>query len=164
MIPHVDIAEMHYTACKFSDCADFCMREQWKRKTFQYFYTDPPIVNAAFSCEVFLKLLLHLDQIDFQKSHKLKQLFEMLPPEIMETVKYQTVQKCGHWKDLWNQDILSQVSNAFEKWRYIYEINWTKNRTIDFDISFLLAFRDALRIECEKRLQGNGKAQLEEVL
>ena len=152
MIPYVDIAEMYYTACKFSDCADFCMREQWKRKTFQYFYTDPAIVNAAFSCEVFLKLLLHLEQIDCQKSHKLKQLFEMLPPEIIETVKHQTIQKCRHWKDVWGLEILSQVSDAFEKWRYIYEIDLTKSGTIHFDISFLLAFRDALRVVCEKKL------------
>ena len=76
----------------------------------------------------------------------------MLPPEIMETVKYQTVQKCGHWKDLWNQDILSQVSDAFEKWRYFYEIDRTKSGTIHFDIGFLLAFRDALRVVCEKKL------------
>ena len=46
---HPDIAEMYYTACKFSDCADFCMREQEERETFQDFYTDPEIVNAAFS-------------------------------------------------------------------------------------------------------------------
>lgn len=156
MIPYVDIVEMYYTACKFSDCADFCMKEQEERETFQYFYTDPAIVNAAFSCEIFLKLLLHLEQIDCQKIHKLKQLFEKLPPEIMETVKCLTIQKCGYWKDVWGQDILSQVSNAFEKWRYIYEIDWTKNRTIDFDISFLLAFRDALRVVCEKKLRMKG--------
>ena len=152
MIPYVDIAEMYYTACKFSDCADFCMKEQEERETFQYFYTDPAIVNAAFSCEVFLKLLLHLDQIDCQKIHKLKQLFEMLPPEMMEIVKYQTTQKCGYWKDVWDQEILSQVSDAFEKWRYIYEIDRTKGGSIHFDIGFLLAFRDALRAVCEKKL------------
>lgn len=152
MIPYVDITEMYYTACKFSDCADFCMREQEERETFQYFYDDPAIVNAAFSCEVFLKLLLHLEQINCRKIHDLKQLFEMLPPEIMETVKHQTIQKCGHWKDLWGQEILSQVSDAFEKWRYFYEIDRTKSGSIRFDISFLFAFRDALRAVCEKKL------------
>lgn len=152
MIPYVDITEMYYTACKFSDCADFCMREQEERETFQYFYDDPAIVNAAFSCEVFLKLLLRLEQIDLRKSHNLKQLFEKLPPEIIETVKYQTIQKCGYWKDVWGQEILSQVSDAFEKWRYFYEIDRTKSGTIHFDIGFLLAFRDALRVVCEKKL------------
>lgn len=152
MISYVDISEMYYTACKFSDCTDFCMKEQEERETFQYFYTDPAIVNAAFSCEVFLKLLLHLDQIDCQKSHKLKQLFEMLPPEMMEIVKYQTTQKCGYWKDVWDQEILSQVSDAFEKWRYFYEIDRAKSGSIHFDIGFLLAFRDALRAVCEKKL------------
>ena len=152
MISYVDISEMYYTACKFSDCADFCMKEQEERETFQYFYDDPAIVNAAFSCEVFLKLLLRLEQIDCQKSHNLKQLFEKLPPEIMETVKYQTIQKYGSWKDLWGRDILSQVSDAFEKWRYFYEIDRTKSGTIHFDIGFLLAFRDALRVVCEKKL------------
>lgn len=152
MIHYVDIVEMYYTACKFSDCADFCMREQEERETFQYFYDDPAIVNAAFSCEVFLKLLLHLEQIDCQKSHRLKQLFEMLPPEIMETVKYQTIQKYGFWKDPWGQDILSQVSDAFEKCRYFYEIDRTKSGSIHFDIGFLLAFRDALKVVCEKKL------------
>lgn len=152
MIPYVDITEMYYTACKFSDCADFCIREQEEKETFQYLYDDPAIVNAAFSCEVFLKLLLRLEQIDCQKSHNLKQLFEKLPPEIMETVKYQTIQKYGSWKDLWGRDILSQVSDAFEKWRYFYEIDRTKSGSIRFDISFLLAFRDALRVICEKKL------------
>lgn len=152
MIPYVDITEMYYTACKFSDCADFCIREQEEKETFQYLYDDPAIVNAAFSCEVFLKLLLRLEQIDCQKSHNLKQLFEKLPPEIMETVKYQTIQKYGSWKDLWGRDILSQVSDAFEKWRYIYEIDRTKSGSIHFDIDFPLAFRDALRVVCEKKL------------
>lgn len=152
MISYVDISEMYYTACKFSDCADFCMKEQEEKETFQYLYDDPAIVNAAFSCEVFLKLLLRLEQIDCQKSHNLKQLFEKLPPEIMETVKYQTIQKYGSWKDLWGRDILSQVSDAFEKWRYFYEIDRTKSGSIHFDIGFLLAFRDALRVVCEKKL------------
>ena len=71
MIPYVDITEMYYTACKFSNCADFCIREQEEKETFQYLYDDPAIVNAAFSCEVFLKLLLRLEQIDCQKSHNL---------------------------------------------------------------------------------------------
>ena len=102
------------------------------------------IISDAFSYEVFLKLLLRLEQIDCQKSHNLKQLFEKLPPEIMETVKYQTIQKYGSWKDLWGRDILSQVSDAFEKWRYFYEIDRTKSGSIHFDISFLLAFRNAL--------------------
>ena len=152
MIPYVDIAEMYYTACKFSDCADFCMRELVEKETFQYLYDDPAIVNAAFSCEVFLKLLLHLEQIDCKKSHKLKQLFELLPPEMMKIVRYQTTQKCGYWKDVWDQEILSQVSDAFEKWRYFYEIDRAKSGSIHFDIGFLLAFRDALRAVCEKKL------------
>lgn len=76
----------------------------------------------------------------------------MLPPEIMETVKHQTIQKCEHWKDLWGQELLSQVSDAFEKWRYFYEIDRSKSGTIHFDIGFLLAFRDVLRVVCEKKL------------
>ena len=152
MTSHPDIAEMYYTACKFSDCADFCMREQWERKTFQYFYTDPAIVNAAFSCEVFLKLLLYLEQIDCKKIHNLKELFEKLPPEIMETVKHQTIQKCGHWKDIWGQEVLSQVSDAFVKWRYIYENDQRKSAAVRCDIGYLLAFKDALRVACEKKL------------
>lgn len=153
MTPHVDIVEMYFTACKFSDCADFCMRAQQEREIPPYFYTNPGIVNAAFSCEVFLKLLLHLEQINYKKEHKLKQLFEMLPPKIKEAIKYKTIEKCGHWNNAWRQEILSQISDAFIKWRYVYETDWTKNAAIHIDISYLFAFRDALRVMCEKELE-----------
>ena len=152
MTSHPDIAEMYYTACKFSDCADFCMREQHERTALRSFYTDPGIVNAAFSCEVFLKLLLHLEQMDCRKSHKLKQLFELLPLETKETIKRQTIHKCGYWNDIWGQEVLSQVSDAFVKWRYVYENDWSKSAVVRCDIGYLLAFKDALRVACEKKL------------
>ena len=153
MTPHVDIVEMYFTACKFSDCADFCMRVQQERETLSYFYTDPGIVNAAFSCEVFLKLLLYLEQINYKKEHRLKQLFEMLPPKIQEAVKHKTTEKCGYWNDVWGREILLQISDAFIKWRYIYETDWSKNAAIHIDISYLFAFRDALKVMCEKKLE-----------
>ena len=153
MTSHVDIVEMYFTACKFSDCADFCMRAQQERKTLSYFYVDPGIVNAAFSCEVFLKLLLHLEQINYKKEHGLKQLFEILPPKTKEAVKHKTAEKCGHWNDTWGREILPQISDAFIKWRYIYETDWSKNAAIHIDISYLLAFRDALRSICENELK-----------
>ena len=59
----IDEVEMFRVGCGFSDCANFCLAEQDK----QLLYIPPAVVNAAFACEVFLKLLLHFSQITLEK-------------------------------------------------------------------------------------------------
>lgn len=144
--------EMYYTACKFSDCAEFCMKAQQEKRNVPYLYTDTFIVNSAFSCEVFLKLLLRLEGIDYKKSHKLKDLFEKLPEEIQADIKSRTKEKCGYWLNVWGKEVLTQISNVFEKVRYIYENEWNKSSSIQIDMGYLGAFRESLKEECEKRL------------
>lgn len=152
MSPKVDVVGMYETACKFSDCSDFCMREQEKDGRL-YLYTAPIVVNAAFACEIYLKLLLYLEKIGYKKEHELKELFDKLPPEIKETIEKMTVQRCGYWKNQFGMEVLSVLSNAFVEIRYIYERDWDEKGSLHLDTGYLSAFRDALRELCGNRLQ-----------
>ena len=153
MNSNIDEFEMFRVGCGFSDCANFCLAEQEKQKPQLLLYTTPAIVNAAFACEVFLKLLLHFSQIKLEKIHYLNDLFENLPVDIKQEVKERTINKYGKWKNIWNQEYISQISKAFMEWRYIYEHDWSKSSVKEIEIGFLLAFRDSLQEICSKRME-----------
>ena len=65
----MDAFEMFRTGCKFSDCADLCLKGQDRAPESNLAYITPAIVNASFSCEVFLKLLLQHEGKDIHKIH-----------------------------------------------------------------------------------------------
>lgn len=87
----------------------------------------PYIVNKAFACELFLKLIIKYENFeDDIRCHHLKKLFEKSKIEkafkqyISDTVKTTsdyTYTLTRMYKDL------ESISNAFVEWRYIYELN-----------------------------------------
>ena len=73
------------------------------------------IVNCAFSCELYLKSILNEGRIIGE--HKLRKLFKRLDKIwktiIIQLMEYDNVNIFYYF--------LKQSSDAFEKWRYIYE-------------------------------------------
>lgn len=140
----IDVFAMYYTAREFSDCADFCLKQHDNTEGI-LFYVNPAAVNAAFACEIYLKLLLYLNNIDYKKIHTLKELFNLLPENIKADVKYNTVMNFGQWRDSFGFELLDNISNVFNELRYIYERDWSKNGTMRIETGFLIAFRNALQ-------------------
>ena len=144
----IDDFEMFRTGCEFADCADFCLKATSAPHPEFLFYASPAVVNAAFACEVFLKLLLRWNGITEKKIHKLKDLFEKLPVNTQLILKNSVVSRYGKWTDVWGFDYLDNVTDAFVTWRYNYEHDWSKSSQIHIDLGFLIAFRDALKELC----------------
>lgn len=75
----------------------------------------PAIVNAAFSCELYLKYLTVI-----KREHKLKPLFDSLNNATKNRIK-NNVSKSLDQK-IFNFDmLLERASNVFVSWRYIFE-------------------------------------------
>lgn len=136
----IDEIEMYRTGCEFSNCADLCYNMQ-----IESLCITPVIVNATFACEIFLKLLLRQNQIEYNRVHKLKDLFDILPDNIRENIKTTTIEKYGQWKNIWNIELLDNISNAFYEWRYNYEYDWSKSAVMKIETGFLIAFKDSLK-------------------
>lgn len=141
----MDAFEMFRTGCNFSDCADLCLKEQDRAPESNLAYITPAIVNAAFSCEVFLKLLLQHEGKDIHKIHKLNDLYAKLSEDIQMELKEKTILRYGKWSDIWGRPYLEQISNAFVEWRYSYEHDWTKSASMQIEVGFLIAFKNSLK-------------------
>ncbi len=82
----------------------------------------PPIVNFAFSLELYIKLLRHIADAPIERSHNLHDLFlglETAAPDVASLVM------CKHHYARGDRgeflEYLSADAMAFEKWRYAYE-------------------------------------------
>ena len=143
-----DACRMFKHACGFVDCAIFCERDKKPFSTAVTSHVVASIVNSAFACEVFIKSLLvfYGESIESIKGHELKNLWK----------RYKTIdgnnaeQVEASVKEIFNSqnnnifdELLDNISNAFEYWRYIYE---KKNGTLN--VGFLKVFRDRLRELC----------------
>ena len=140
--------EVFDQACAFAECADLCKKQD---DAFVKGYLTPSIVNSAFACEVFLKLLLWHHNINYERTHTLKQLFEMLPEQSKQMVKERTFYKYSEWTDALGFEHLETISNAFVEWRYSYE---HEHGTIGCPTSFLETFRNVLREQCANEVFG----------
>ena len=136
----IDEFEMYRTACEFSDSADLCLNTENNSLCI-----TPIVVNAALACEIFLKLLLHFKYIRYRRTHDLKILFELLPEDLKDNVKYCCVKRYGQWLDCFNLEYLKNISNAFSDWRYNYEQDWSKSAMMKIELEFLIAFKDSLK-------------------
>lgn len=148
MSKSMDVFSMYRTGCEFSDCADFAMKAQDVVPFHGLYYSVPAVVNSAFACEVFLKLLLEVEQIDIEKGHYLEKLFNQLPKQVKTDIQQSTMQKYGAWTNAFGLNLLHQISDTFVQWRYNYEHDFRKAGTMKIEIGFLVAFRNALREKC----------------
>ena len=146
MTAKMDAFEMFRTGCNFSNCADLCLKEQaCVPESNNLSYIIPAIVNAAFSCEIFIKLLLQHEGEDIHRIHKLNDLYAKLSQDTQVELKKKTIFRYGKWSDIWGRPYLEQISNAFVEWRYSYEHDWTKSASMQIETGFLVAFKDSLK-------------------
>lgn len=87
----------------------------------------PFIVNKSFACEVYLKLLLKEDNFNFKKLksyelHNILKLYEntnaIFKKDCLEFFNSKYGKKIN--KDFLEKEIMN-ISDAFKRWRYIYE-------------------------------------------
>ena len=144
-----DCQEIFRHACTFCECADMALDKLQHDTADIGFYTSPATINSAFACEVFLKTMLKCQGISIPKTHKLRELYDVLPDNLKEYVK-RTVSG-GYdilWTNLWGTDYLDNISNLFVESRYIYEYDWSEGVSKNINIGFLNCFREALREAC----------------
>ena len=145
-----DCMEMFDHACAFCECADITLdksRQDWKNMGLLVSVG----VNSAFACEIFLKMLLKFNEIENAKGHNLKSLFELLPNNLKEQIK-RYLETVRLWKDGFGRENIDNISNANQKWRYVYEHDYKKGALVIIDCGFLNIFRDLLREICCKQL------------
>lgn len=140
-----DCTEMFHHACSFVDFAELC-----RDKEDHINFAKPEIVNFALACEIFLKAICFYYDINLKpvfkkkKGHNLEALYEVLPQNIKDYVKKRVSQG---YRDMWRNPLgigyLSEISDAFEKWRYSYE-----HKSLHMPTWFLNSFCNALRESC----------------
>ncbi len=137
-----DAKQMFRHACAFASCSDFC-----RENGHHIDYVKPEIVNSAFACEVFLKTLLFYNKIEYGKKHDLEALYNMLPDHYKVTIEEELLKRYGKMQNAFGISYLSNISKAFEIWRYSFE-----KKHLQSEIGFLFTFRDLLRDICCKEL------------
>ena len=140
-----DCTEMFRHACSFANYAELG-RAQDDRIDF----AKPEIVNSALACEIFLKAICFYYDINLnplftkKRGHNLKALYEVIPQNIKDYIKQSVSQGYRNmWLNPFGIEYLSEISDAFEKWRYSYE-----HKSLHMPTWFLNRFRDALREAC----------------
>ena len=105
----------------------------------------PFIVNKAFACEIYLKTIIKMCGMEIpKKEHRLHFLFNLATSK--SNLLSFMMDNFTIDKDLFNYKI-KRISNAFKKWRYIYEIN-----NCDINYTFLNDLANLLDIFIFKKL------------
>ena len=96
----------------------------------------PPVVNAAFTCELYLKALVIWQGRTEKpiKEHRLSKLFEMINRNDRDRIIKDA--RISDWATF-----MTEADNAFVEWRYIHENDGFKMISIED----LLRFADALK-------------------
>lgn len=77
------------------------------------------LTNVSFACELYLKYLLLIQNVDCRKEHNLYKLFKKLPEKIQDDLKQN--HPCSNTStDKFNQE-LDDIGQAYMIFRYIYE-------------------------------------------
>lgn len=121
-------------------------------KSFEYM----PVIlaNTAFSCELYLKALLHGYNIDFGRAHGLKDLFERLPREIRDYI-YQNIAIENREKEF--PLCLAEQNDAFVTYRYMNEAKRLTAHPV-----FLFAFAHILKFVYETLIEDYSGMQEQE--
>ena len=149
-----DACRIFKHACAFADCAVFCEREPKSVVVRSQQCAVPDIVNSAFACEVFMKSIIVYNEISLDDicklNHGLINLWEKL--RIVDNsfttcveMKIKDEFEIDGVEEL--DELLNNVSDAFKKWRYIYEKHGGS-----IYIGFLRSLREILRESCCEKL------------
>ena len=149
----ISAIEFYNQALRFLRCAERCMGIKSEEGEILladnefYILPIPTIVNAAFSCELFLKSLLILHNVHYNsclkrnQRHNLKLLYDLLPIE-----DYKEFLRIGTKEEFEKE--LDIHSSDFQKWRYQME----KNNRLNGEIRFLDLLMHNLQILVRNRI------------
>lgn len=114
----------------------------------------PYVVNVSFACEIYLKIIILLNGETYGKIHTLKDLYVMskvcseFETYVIENTKNLDIK---YDKEKLDND-LNLISNAFVKWRYVFE-----SEELCIPNGFLNIFCNYLDTVCiEKILESTG--------
>lgn len=82
--------------------------------------TGPAIVCAAFACELYLKALQGAASQILPRGHELEKLFGGIPILAQQSIRDDYDVALSKYGFILKDD-LTEISRAFEKWRYMYE-------------------------------------------
>ncbi len=145
-----DACRMFKHACAFVGCAQFCEKEPWNVEKRLPNYTIADIVNSVFACEVFIKALLlnsgkTIEEIKKEK-HGIEGLWKLLRavnPAISTDIENRVISIFQSKDSDFFNNAMSTISDAFVKWRYIYE-----GHGATIHLNFLRIFREVMREVC----------------
>lgn len=97
----------------------------------------PFVVNASFSCELFLKAIMikKSSNSEFERGHDLKKLFSAIGDDDRAAIEALYNQKC---KEPLSK-LLDESRQAFEDWRYAFE------KKVSVSVTGIIAFSEALK-------------------
>lgn len=107
----------------------------------------PYIVNKSFACEVYLKLILILFNVDVsdlkaKEKHNLYNLYKKMPNDFKSAFfKSYFKESDSEVSEAFLEEEIKKVSNAFIGWRYVYE---TIENGSSINSGFLIWFCDKL--------------------
>ena len=117
-------------------------------KLFAY-YAYPLSVNAAFSCELFIKSLLALEETEYNRGHYLYDLYSLLSHNAKTRIKNR-FSESGSTEDV--EELVKAYNRAFVEWRYPFDPeNDEKTLTIVWSDFLILCM--ALQIENKRKLK-----------
>ena len=142
-----DILGMYNNACAFYDCAKVCRKNAEEGSCVaDHLLFTPSIVNCAFACELFYKLIAKCFKVKYKKVHDLYDLFKLLPQDEQECVYNKMFSKTVV-KDVYGNDLFKKSADSFNEWRYSFE----SDRLVGYS-GFLFSLCDVLKEEASKLL------------
>ena len=112
-------------------------------RTVYHVLNLPAVVNAAFSCELYLKFLIGSKC----PGHDLEQLFQRLDPKLQNEIRDEVASEIQSYP-LSFDELLKRAKDVFKEWRYLYERPHTDtylNVYINEYLIFLPLLIDALK-------------------
>ena len=112
-----DFLECKKLAQSFLATAEWCVGDGFNDVLKNKY---PLIVNAAFSCEAFMKAIMiyDSDKGEFSTGHNLKMLFGELDSNVRNWITQKFSEK---FASMTVDQLLEYEQNDFEKWRYAFE-------------------------------------------
>lgn len=146
---NLNVEVMFSQACAFVDCASFTESEKYKIEHRTYSHGYAGISLSALACEIFIKCLIIIKGGEYNKEHKLDQLWAVYK-ELDETNAQNVEDHLKWWfkssaPDMFDK-MIEDASNAFVQWRYVFD--YGSEDGIRVNPMFLIGFRSALRDLC----------------
>lgn len=141
-VKSIDIPLMNSTARQFLIVAKVMspFRKVDNENHFMPFFTV--MVNSALSAEIYLKMIIYFERNIIPGEHNLSKLFSQLSANSKKHILEILEKKYNYTKNEISQNI-EIFSNAFVKFRYIYEIDKNTISSVIANINFSLKFPTA---------------------